>query len=356
MSSISAIDHLEAIIDGDTVVPGMNLVLPAGVGSTQYFNPSTGVCTPDYTKAANQILLYPACYSSLKGKYLVPDAGSVQWYFDNPDAAGAQILAAPGGSVADAYKTRFAVASYKVNNQTFPALKVIGNLASKESLNDVVLYCRFTSGGMDITCHCPIGIRVSVGSLFDILIVSLNEQGVNDTVIDNDSEYLLLTASLQDSGVDVAASGAWSWQRATADGLAAVKNVPGVTEITGGGKTLKLFDLAIEGTEEYFAEVVHNGQTYRKGIQVSDTHDPFYINLGRSTPGNLVRDTDTITYTPSVLARSSGKQQTGWTFTYTLRDNLGETIRTASGATCKVTGEEVRAAGGILMHITAGKA
>ena len=33
---ISAIDTLEAIIDGDTVVPGMNFVLPAGIGKTQY--------------------------------------------------------------------------------------------------------------------------------------------------------------------------------------------------------------------------------------------------------------------------------------------------------------------------------
>lgn len=47
---ISAIDTLEAIVDGDTIVPGMNFVLPSGVGKTQYYNPSTKVCTPDYSK------------------------------------------------------------------------------------------------------------------------------------------------------------------------------------------------------------------------------------------------------------------------------------------------------------------
>ncbi len=39
--NISQIDTLEAIIDGDTIVPGMSFVLPAGVGTTQYYNPST---------------------------------------------------------------------------------------------------------------------------------------------------------------------------------------------------------------------------------------------------------------------------------------------------------------------------
>ena len=33
--NISAIDALEAIVDGDTIVPGMNFVLPSGVGTTQ---------------------------------------------------------------------------------------------------------------------------------------------------------------------------------------------------------------------------------------------------------------------------------------------------------------------------------
>jgi hypothetical protein len=356
MSNISAIDHLEAIVDGDTIVPGMKLVLPTGVGSTQYYNPSTGVCTPDYTKAASQILLYPACYSSLKGKFLVPDAGTVQWFLDNPQSDAAKILAAPGGAVADAYKARFAVSSYKVNNQTFPALKVIANLAAADSLNDVTIYCKFMVNGMEVTCNHSIGIRESVGSLFDILIVSTNEEGVNDTVIDNDSEYLVLNASLQDSGADVAATGAWSWQRATSSGLVAVAHVAGLTEITNGGRTLKLYDAAIEGTEEYFAVVGHNGQTYRKGIQVSDTHDPFYINMGRDTLSNLVRETDTIKYTPSVVARSSGAVQPGWSFTYTLRNNVGGTARTSSGTTFQVTGTEVKAAGGLVLHISASKA
>ena len=95
--NISTIDTLEAIVAGDTIVPGMSFVLPTGVGTTQYYNPSTKACTPDYSKAANQIVLYPTNYSSANGKYLVPDSGSEQWFFDNPESASAAILTAAGG-------------------------------------------------------------------------------------------------------------------------------------------------------------------------------------------------------------------------------------------------------------------
>lgn len=352
---ISAIDTLEAIVDGDTIVPGMNFVLPAGVGKTQYFNPSTGQCTPDYTKAANQPTLYPACYSSNLGSFVLPDMNSFMWYLNDPGSASAQILAAPGGAVAAKFATKFQKTTYTVNNKTYPALKIIGNLASAGSLNDAVIYFKGTFNGMEVTCHGDIGVKESVGNLFDILINCVNEDGVNDTVIDNDSEYLVLTASLQDSGATVQASGAWSWLRATAAGLVAVTHTAGVTELSNGNRTLKLYDPAVEGTEEYFASVVHNSVTHRKGIQVSDTHDPFYINIGRSTPSNMVKEGDTVVYRPSVLARSSRAGQTGWSFTFTLRDHNGNTVKTATGTSLTVTGAEVMEKGGLNVHIIATK-
>lgn len=354
--NISAIDALEAIVDGDTIVPGMNFVLPTGVGKTQYYNPSTKACTPDYTKPANQIILYPYCYSSNSGKYLVPSSEQMMWYLNDPDSSSAQILTTKGGAVASKYADMFELTTYTVNNQTFPALKVIGNLASADNLNDVVIYFKSVFGDMEITCHGDIAVKESVGNMFDILINCVNEDGISDTVIDNNSETLTLTASLQDSGADVAATGSWSWMRATATGLVAVSHVAGVTELSNGNKTLKLYEGAIEGTEEYFAVVTHNGTTYRKGIQVCDTHDPYYINIGRSQAGNLVKQEATVTYTPQVLARSSRTVQSGWAFSFVLRDNTGNTIRSGSSITTfNVTGEEVHENGGLNVHISASK-
>ena len=354
--NISAIDTLEAIVDGDTIVPGMNVVLPAGVGTTQYFNPSTAVCTPDYGKTANQITLYPACYSSGSGKFLVPDSGSEQWFYDNPESSSAAILAAEGGSVAPAWSKLFAKTSYSVNGQTFPALKIVGNLASADSLNDVKLYCRARYNGMEVTCSYTIGVKETVGSMFDVLINCVNEEDVNDTVIDNDSEYLVLSADFQDAGVSVSPSGSFVWKRATASGLVTVSHAAGVTELSNSNKTLKLYDGAVEGTEEYFCQVTHNGTDYLTGIQVSDTHDPYYILIGRSTQSNMVKKTDSVTYTPQVIARATRTVQTGWTFGFRVLDNQGNTKKTAANATTfTVSGEEIYSWNGTNVHITATK-
>ena len=353
--NISAIDSLEAIVDGDTIVPGMNFVLPSGVGKTQYYNPSNKECTPDYSKLSSKILLYPYCYSSNTGKFLVPSTSEMMWYLNDPSSSNSQILVAKGGAIAEKYKNMFELTSYTVNNQTFPALRIIGNLASADNLNDVSIYFKSVFNDMEITCHGDISIRESVGEMYDILINCVNESGISDTVIDNDSEFLVLSASLQNCGVGVEASG-WSWMRATPDGLVAVSNVSGVTEISNGGKTLKLYDGAIEGTEEYFACVKHNGTDYKKGIQVCDTHDPFYINVGRSQSSNLIKQNESVTYTPQVLARSSRAVQSGWKYTFIARSNNGSIIRQASNvSTFSVEGSEVHEYGGLNIHISATK-
>ncbi len=246
--------------------------------------------------------------------------------------------------------------TYTVNNKTYPALKIIGNLASAGSLNDAVIYFKGTFNGMEVTCHGDIGVKESVGNLFDILINCVNEDGVNDTVIDNDSEYLVLTASLQDSGATVQASGAWSWLRATAAGLVAVTHTAGVTELSNGNRTLKLYDPAVEGTEEYFASVVHNSVTHRKGIQVSDTHDPFYINIGRSTPSNMVKEGDTVVYRPSVLPAQQPRRADGVVVhIHPARPQRQHRKDSHLSTSLTVTGTEVMEKGGLNVHIIAMK-
>lgn len=353
MKNISAIDALEAIVDGDTIVPGMNFVLPSGVGTTQYYNPSTGKCTPHYPDTP--LVLYPYCYSSSTGKFIVPSSEKMMWYLNDPDSLSSQILVTKGGSIAEKYEDRFELTTYTVNNQTFPALKIKGNLASATNLNNVVIYFKSTFNDLEVTCHGDISVKESVGDMFDILINCVNESGISDTVIDNNSEYLVLSASLQNCGADVSASGSWSWMRATPSGLVAVSHVPGVSELGAEGKTLKLYDAAIEGTEEYFACVTHNGADYKKGIQVCDTHDPYYINVGRSQSGNLVKQSDTVTYTPQVLARSTRAVQSGWSFSFVARGNDGGVIRSSSGSTFSVEGAEVHEYGGLNIHISASK-
>ena len=69
----------------------------------------------------------------------------------------------------------------------------------------------------------------------------------------------------------------------------------------------------------------------------------------------MIKESDTIDYTPKVLARSSRTVQSGWTFNYAIRDNEGSSVRTASGTKLTVTGDEVHEHGGLNIHITASK-
>lgn len=355
---ISAIDTLEAIVDGDTIVPGMGYVMPSGTKSTtQYYNPSTKNCTPNYTKSENQIILYPENYSSLEGKFIKPADASWQWFYKNPESDEAKILDAPGGNIVAKFSSLFAKTTYEVNNITYPALKIIGNLASSDNLTDANIYCKCTCNGIDVLSKGVISIKQSVGDAFEVVINTVNEQGANDTVIDNDNEYLVMTADFENAGLSVNPTGSYSWKKLTSSGLIDISNVSGVTEISNSGKTLKLFDAAVSGTEEYFAVVTHNSQTYMKGQMVSDTHDPYYINPGRNLKSNMIKKTDTVIYTPAVLNRSTRAVQTGWTFSFSAIDNAGTTKQSASGATSfTITGENVHSWNGCNTHITAHKA
>jgi hypothetical protein len=371
MSQISAIDTLECVVDGDTIVPRMAFVMGAGVGTTQYYNPTTKVCSPDYTDTNTQIMLYPCCYSSNAGKYVVPTEGTERWYFNNPDSSEALIVDPDTGNVKEKYKNYFTnlddngnKLTYTVNGQTFPALKIIGNLAGENSINsynqDVAIYFKGEINGVSTTCHGDIAIRETVGNVYDIVLSCVNEGGHPDTVIDSDSETLEITADLQLNGASIQA-GAWSWKKASAGNLIdivtkgdLVKGVVGVT-VSNDGKTITLTEAAIDSTEQFYAVATLDGNTYTKGIEVCDTHDPYYIEMGRSTASNLIRATETVTYTPQVLARASRTTQTNWTFSYAILDYNGSTIVSGSVSNGKfnVSGATVQEYGQVTVYIEA---
>jgi hypothetical protein len=355
--NISAIDTLECIADGDTIVPGMSYALPAGVGTTQYYNPSDNSVTPSYT-SANPVILYPTCYSSGKGTYIEPDANSYQWYLNSPQSEENRILDSKGATTTR--DARFEASTYTVSGKTFPCLKIVDNLASSTNLNDVLIYCTFTYGGLSVTCHGTIAVKETTGDLYNVLINCVNTEGLNDTVIDYDTEYLALTASLQNNGVTVSdATGAVKWLRATAAGNTQVTHTTGVSEISTTGNTkltddkLVLYDAAVEGVEEYFAEVVYNGITYRSGIQVADIHDPYYIEIGRNLTSSLVKESQEVVYTPSVINRSTGKAESGWTFTFLATDHNGYSVQQSGVTTFKISGADIKKYGTICVHITA---
>ena len=291
---ISAIDTLQAVVDGDTIVPGMNFVLPAGVGRTLYYNPSTREFSPKYADLSTKIKVYPHNYSSGTGKFLVPDAGTYQWYLNGITSSQAILSTQGGSTVRSEFSSIFRATTVTLTDQTFPALELIGCPADANDLNDVTLFFVGKFGGLEVTCHGEFPVRESVGDIFEVIINSMSGDGSGntidgDTVIDNDAEWLKLTASLANRGTAVV-DGTYTWWKATASGMQQVTHQAGMTELSNSNKTLKLYDGAVQGTEEYFCKVVYNTRDYWGGIEVSDVHDPYYINIGRSQASNLVKE------------------------------------------------------------------
>lgn len=353
MTNLSAIETLEAYQDGDVIIPGMGVALAAGQGLKQYFNPSTGKCTPDWTIAANQPTIYPQSYSSSLGAFVVPDTEGMQWYYNNPETDTAAILDG-SGAVKASFADRFQKTTYTVNGKVFTALKIIGNLAASGSVNDKVLYFKSMFAGKLVTCKVVIPVEESVGSAFDVVVNVVNEAGVSDSVIDNDTEYLVLNSYLQDAGNPVEPT-SYAYERLTAAGYVTVTHVPGVTELSNGGKTLKVFESAVDGIEEYAAVLGYGGKSYRRSVALADTHDPYYIVMGRNTDSPLIKSDQTVTYTPSVRRRSDQAVQTGWAFSYLTYKHDGTTVGNASGASFSIPGSTVEANKGINVKITANK-
>lgn len=366
--NISAIDVLELIDDGDTVVPGMTFALPEGVGTTQYFNPSTNKVTPDYAQlhdSGTPIRIYPTCYSSRKGAFIQPDTDTVKWYLNSTASEENRILPSGGteNDTSHALSTdeRFEISTYSVSGNTYPCLVIKGNLASTTNLTDVLIYCQFTYNNLTITCHATISVKETTGDLYQVLISSISENGMSDTVIDNEGEWLRLTAYLQLNGETVKdVSGTFNWLRATTTGNEVVSHVAGKTAIsTQDGSSVKnnvltLYESGVQGVEEYFAEIAYGNTTYRGSIQVSDVREPYYIEIGRNLVSSFVKESQTVVYTPSVYQRKNGQIDSGWSFTFRCTDD-NDFSQQESGDSFEVSGQKVKQYGTLHVHITATK-
>lgn len=356
MATYSAIDTITAYEDGDVIIPSMGVDLTAGHILAQYWNPATDSVTTssDFTLPDNQPTLYPQPYSSKEAKYVVPDKTGQQWYINSLGADTAGILKADG-TVKDAYKSLFAATTFTVNGNTYPALKVIGNLATADDLNSKTIYYQSTYKTKTFVCKQEIPVYETVGDTYDVSISSVNEKGVSDTVIDNDSEFLNLRSYLTMSGAESEPDAA-KWQKLTTNGWKDLSTQSGLFQVSDNGRNLKVMDAGLSGIEDFRAVLTKGGRYYSSTIQLADTHDPYYISIGRSTVSGIIQPDQDVSYTPKVYQRSNNEVQSGWSFSFTTFDNDGVQIRKASAVnTFTVTSSEISQHKTITVAISAEK-
>lgn len=355
--NISGIDTLYAYDDGDVITPGMGVSITAGHVLAQYYDPQIKKVSADsdFTISANQPTIYPQAFSAKMASYIVPAAAGQQWYYNNLGSDSAGILDA-SGNVKSAYSKLFSKTTYMVNGKTFPALKIIGNLCSAEDLTSKVLYYQSSYDGKQIICKIDIPINVSVGTPYEVAISCVNEAGANDTVIDNDAEWLQLTAYLNAANTEVSAS-SYKWKKLDGTTWKDISSQSGLYTISNNGKTLKVFDAGLNGIESFRAVITYNSKTYTKTIVLSDTHDPYYIDKGRNIAGQSIKKTETVIYTPKVYDRSNGALQAGWNFSFAASDDDGNVILSECDKTSfSIAGSTIYEKGTVNISITATKA
>lgn len=348
MSTIHKIKHFYSFEDGDTITPGMGAKIDTGFGLQEYIDPNSGEVIATKFKEHNATL-FPQPYSSKKGAMIVPETEGQQWYYNVISDEGA-ILS--NGKVKDTFADRFAVGTVEMNGNTFPALIIKGQLSSLQNPNDKYIYYVSSYQGRQFTCQKLIQVQKALGEACQVLISVEGADGVGDEVLSEDRDWILYTVNLQRTGVSITSGVTVKFQKLVGSTWQDCKTIEGDIEI--GSNTMKLHNAAVDGSEQYRAEVTYNERKYYGLMNPTDEHDPFYIEDGCNIAGDAVRDEETVTFNPVVYDRKTGEASTGWAFTYTLFERLtGNIIEDVTLQT--LTGVNIRKKKGINVRIEASR-
>lgn len=352
MESYHKIKELYSYEDGDTITPSMGVQIDTGYGLQQYVNPTTGKVIQ--TKFADHnATLFPQPYSSRKGSVVVPATTGQQWYLNAITDEGAIL---ENGVVKAKFAKMFKVGTVKMNNNTFPALIIIGDLVNDSfpEIADRFIYYVSSYENKQFTCQKQIQIQQALAEACQILVSVEGENGAGDEVLSNDNDWVQYTCFLQQAGNTVTGNVNYKFQKLDGDAWKDCKTITKETEV--GTNSIKLYDAAIDGAETYRCIATYNGQEYIAIMNPTDEHDPYYIVDGCNIAGDAVKDDEKVTFNPTVYDRHTGAVSTGWTFSYTLYKRTDGTVLYASVVTIStLTGLKIREVGGINVRITASR-
>lgn len=349
---ISSIHHFYAYEDGDTITPRMGISIDDGFGLSQYWDVNAQAVSS--TKFRDHpATLYPQPFSSRSGKFVVPQSGT--WHYNNPES-DALTFDANGVCNTPGLIGVFKQSTIIANNATWPCLVIQRELASAADHTDKYIYYRGKYNGKDFTVQQLIPIQTSVGDAFDILISITGADGSGDNVLSNDNDWVKMTPHLQLSGISIASGVTYKWQQLVNGSWVDITSTGGMYEI-GQDSSLTLYNAAVEGVDNFRCAATYKTIIYYKVQEVSDVHDPYYIDDGASTAGDAVAEGVTVSLTPAVYDRSSGQKDTAhsWTYNFTVTKNpTGDTVSTTSGSKFSFTYDNlVSWGGGINIRIEA---
>lgn len=308
----SAVHHFYAFQDGDVLSDNMGVIIDEGYGLKQYWDAAAEkVTNTDFTK--HPATLFPEPYSAQYGAIIVPEDAGSGWYYNNDQSAAAVITFDANGKSTGVFVGLFEKTTVSMNGKVFPALKIVGNLATKEDHTDKTIYYKSTYRNRQVTCHKVIPIVESAGSSYEVNLSVLGQDGAGDNVLTNDNDWVKYTAILKNAGIDVTSDLTFAFQKLQVGNWVDLINKSGLVEISinSASATIKLFNAAVEGIELYRCVITHDSIQYIKTFEVTDTHDPFYIVDGCNIQGESVAAGQSVTFDPKIYDRSTNELATG---------------------------------------------
>lgn len=351
MKNVSSIHELYAYEDGDTITSGMGVAIDSGYGLSQYFDTATGkVVNTDFTK--HPPTLFPQAYSTKRGALIVPD--TVQWYYNNMNSDSA--ILGDDGNVKAAFSTLFQKTTVVMDGVTFPALKIIGNLATPTDYTDKYIYFSGTFSSKSFICSQLIPIQASVGNSYKVILSWEGESGAGDATLSNDNDWVKVTAKLQQAGTDVTSGVVYKFQKYdnASEQWTELSSLDGMVEVSGN--VIKIYAPFVDGVDAFRAVAVYLTQGYVTPFSISDVHDPFVIYDGCSIDGDAVEANIDVTFTPQVYNRKTAKADDThtWSFVYSVfRRSDNQLLTQKVGASATVKYDLIADNGGVRVRILA---
>ena len=338
--NIYNIRELYAYGDGDCITPTMGVSIDPGYALAQYWNTTEGkIVNTDFS--VHNAKLFPQGYSSLEGKFVVPESGT--WHIGSP-SSNALTFDASGKCTTSGYTSKFKLSTIEVDSITLPCLVICGNLASATDLTTKHIYFVGQYNGMQFTCHQEITVQIAMADSYDIMVSVLDDEGNSgDTVIANKQDSVTLSPYLIRGGVNVAGA-TYTWEQLTGGDWKTIKHTAGVTEISGG--VLKIFEAAVYGLEHFRVTATLGTTVVRKVIDIADTSDVYYLDDGCSTSAG-VKTGETVTFNPKVYVRATNVPDTqyNWKFAFTvINGKTGDVLMTAN-TSLKLTYDTIKGYG-----------
>ena len=314
--NLSKIKNLYHSTDGDNISARMGYRFDGtGHGLTQYWNVAQKkVVATDFK--LHPPTFYPLPYSSKGGRNVVPETTGMQWYYNNPETDSAGILDS-NGNVKAAYQSLFQKTTIVVGSDTYPALKVIDNLAKENDLTDKYIYFKGTYNGKPFMAEVKIPVLVSAETGTEILISKETQDGSGSNVLSNDNTWVKLTAALQRSGATITTGVTYQWQKLVDGTWTNVSNQLGVIEVISAD-CIKVYGAGVDSEDLFRVAATYQGETKYKTEQLTDEADPFYIFDGCNIIGDAVEEGQNASFSPVVYNRATAAPDTTntWNFRF----------------------------------------